>query len=604
MVETSEGAQPLAFLGLGLDQKRLRLNRTILHFKSGTKMDKKTADILDKWLLAAERLGASYEFYRVAKALEVTLKAENMGMNTSQFIANVFKAAEQPHLDKRVQAKILSFIDTLPKEWRAKVPDEVVLRHIPAGKWDDFRPKNWVEENKLAAASLETAPEAEPKTNAWDQMVVSGSAGHQAFEFHYAAAPEKKFIGGYSSRRGEFYLLSGAKVLGCWASQPEYEQALAALPYEEIPAGAKPDRVISKIAVTFGKKICIGIRSGDGKLVFPGGHVEPGETPLEAAVRELAEETGIQAQDYELSHLGTKLVVSPRGYLMEVHAYSLGVDSEVHTTVADDPDGEVLKWLWVDYSAGLPKEVLDNLYVPLEKDYLLQALGLAPEVLPEASVLSVLNPTKVESSGSMKFPLGTKVDATHMPGSLGKGVIVKHYSWGRYGVQFEGAAFVMELSPHDIERMVPKEEKATSSISSEEVTAAQKRLVYRALNIKDKDSFLAEMANRGLGVFWASSEDKAVTYWGETSPTYVVLEAEVSDEDIDKKTTEELNSHPDYAGEDEVRLLPDRKILVKSATFHKRLSRKEMTDVIFGEAKKPAPEVVQVNKLLNTGSAD
>lgn len=473
-------------------------------------MDKMTVEILEKWLLAKERLGASYEFYRMAKALESTLKAQDMGMNASQFIAKVFKAAEQPHLDKRVQAKILDFLDTLPKEWRAKVPDDVILRLIPAGKWPDFRNKNWVEENRLAAASL-----------SWNQMVVNGSVGHQAFEFHFARAPEKKFVGGYSAAKNEYYLLSGGGgTIGSWASQPEYEQALASLASDVVPKDAQPDRVISKIAVTCGKNLCIGIRSGDGKLVLPGGHVEKGESPLEAAVRELAEETGISAQEHELSHLGTKVVLSPRGYLMEVHAYSLEVGEEV-TSVANDPDGEVLKWLWVDTSAGLPEEVLSNLYVPIEKDYLLQCLGLVPEV-------------KVET-----------------------------------------------------------------------VTAAgQKRTVYRALSIESKDDFLKELETRGTGIYWASSEDKAVIYWGDNTPLYVVLEAEVDEGAIDKEASEYLNQHPDYAGEDEVRLLPHQKVFVKTATFHQKLSRKDMTRVIFGEMEKPVPEVVVINKMLDTGKSD
>ncbi|MFO0970987.1 MAG: NUDIX domain-containing protein [Candidatus Saccharimonadales bacterium] len=37
---------------------------------------------------------------------------------------------------------------------------------------------------------------------------------------------------------------------------------------------------------------------GDGMLCIPGGHVEPGETPAQAAVRELKEELGMRIDTF------------------------------------------------------------------------------------------------------------------------------------------------------------------------------------------------------------------------------------------------------------------------------------------------------------------
>lgn len=45
-----------------------------------------------------------------------------------------------------------------------------------------------------------------------------------------------------------------------------------------------------------------------GEVCFPGGHVEKGETPLECAVRETEEETGIPAGDIEIIAPGNLLV--------------------------------------------------------------------------------------------------------------------------------------------------------------------------------------------------------------------------------------------------------------------------------------------------------
>jgi len=47
-------------------------------------------------------------------------------------------------------------------------------------------------------------------------------------------------------------------------------------------------------------------RADDGRWAMPGGWVDPGETPEQAVVREVAEETGLQVSAPRLVHTGQR----------------------------------------------------------------------------------------------------------------------------------------------------------------------------------------------------------------------------------------------------------------------------------------------------------
>jgi ADP-ribose pyrophosphatase YjhB (NUDIX family) len=52
-----------------------------------------------------------------------------------------------------------------------------------------------------------------------------------------------------------------------------------------------------------GGRVLLVRRSDDGRWAMPGGWVEPGETPAEAAVRETLEETGLVVTDPQIVHV-------------------------------------------------------------------------------------------------------------------------------------------------------------------------------------------------------------------------------------------------------------------------------------------------------------
>lgn len=85
-----------------------------------------------------------------------------------------------------------------------------------------------------------------------------------------------------------------------------------------------------------------------GKLGFPGGKVDPGETPLESAIRELRQETGIEVT--ELKPLGQLELVNPDfGYYT---SYGFGLQL---------PRNQQLKNLEPDKNAGWVKIPLSKL---------------------------------------------------------------------------------------------------------------------------------------------------------------------------------------------------------------------------------------------------
>ena len=98
-------------------------------------------------------------------------------------------------------------------------------------------------------------------------------------------------------------------------------------------------------------KVLVGQRAdGSGCWQWAGGKPEPGETLAECAVRELREETGLQAT--ELTEVAP-MTVEHRGSRWTVHFYEATVEGEV---VHLEPD-KSLGWQWVSWD-DLPRPML------------------------------------------------------------------------------------------------------------------------------------------------------------------------------------------------------------------------------------------------------
>jgi 8-oxo-dGTP pyrophosphatase MutT (NUDIX family) len=71
------------------------------------------------------------------------------------------------------------------------------------------------------------------------------------------------------------------------------------------------------------------VRRGADEYRLPKGHVDPGETPTEAAVREVAEEAGVQATIVAPLGVVQNRFVGPRGRVdREVHWYLMSVPED------------------------------------------------------------------------------------------------------------------------------------------------------------------------------------------------------------------------------------------------------------------------------------
>jgi 8-oxo-dGTP diphosphatase len=98
---------------------------------------------------------------------------------------------------------------------------------------------------------------------------------------------------------------------------------------------------------------------GAGKINAPGGRIEPGETPLEGAVREMREE--LQVTPLGLQHAGENRFQFVDGYGIHVHVFRAGdCDGEPRETEEAAP-------LWVPLDS-IPFSRMwedDRLWVPL-----------------------------------------------------------------------------------------------------------------------------------------------------------------------------------------------------------------------------------------------
>lgn len=97
---------------------------------------------------------------------------------------------------------------------------------------------------------------------------------------------------------------------------------------------------------------------GAGKINAPGGRLDPGETPVECAVREVQEELHVTPK--ELAHRGEHRFQFVDGYSLHVHVFT----ATAFEGVATETDEAIPRWTPVD---AIPFDEMwadDRLWIP------------------------------------------------------------------------------------------------------------------------------------------------------------------------------------------------------------------------------------------------
>jgi 8-oxo-dGTP pyrophosphatase MutT (NUDIX family) len=109
-------------------------------------------------------------------------------------------------------------------------------------------------------------------------------------------------------------------------------------------------------------------KRGTGMFMHPGGKPEPGESAVQAAARELAEEVGIVVDPRELELMGTWIADAANEAATDIEATVFRAPG----TWTAHPSAEIAEIRWLDLTSPLPADL-----APLLTEHILPELAAA-----------------------------------------------------------------------------------------------------------------------------------------------------------------------------------------------------------------------------------
>ncbi|WP_248122316.1 NUDIX hydrolase [Micrococcus lacusdianchii] len=117
------------------------------------------------------------------------------------------------------------------------------------------------------------------------------------------------------------------------------------------PDAEAPAQVIRVAAVVMARpdgRVLTVRRAGTGMFLFPGGKHHAGEQPVDTAVRETAEETGLRIRPDELVHLGAWDTPAANEPGSALHAEVYGLWRPIARHEVPEPTDEIVQLHWMD----------------------------------------------------------------------------------------------------------------------------------------------------------------------------------------------------------------------------------------------------------------